>query len=161
MSDPHREEGDGHRPDGRDQAPLRSLDYQVVEDVEVVRRLRAEVRGILLGHGMLTKAVDGVELGLDEVLMNALEHGRDQNGNVVELHIELYPDRVDFEVRDRGETHLGDEASEASLPDGDAESGRGLFLIQHTMDEVSFHAREGGGTLVRMTKHLGSAPDAP
>jgi len=139
---------------GEDPAPLRCLDFQVQPEAECVRQLRTQVRELLLGHGVGDKLVDGVELGLDEVLMNALDHGKSEDAEAVQLRVFLYADRLCFEVRDRGDGTAEVDCDSGELPDEDAESGRGLFLIHHTMDEVSFHAREGGGTLVRMMKRL-------
>ena len=55
-------------------------------------------------------------------------------------------------MRDRGDFAARAAAANAALPGEDAESGRGLFLIQQTMDAVEWRSREGGGTCVRLVK---------
>jgi anti-sigma regulatory factor (Ser/Thr protein kinase) len=120
---------------------------------EAVRLVRGQVRSLLCAHGWSEEPVEAALLGLDEVLTNACSHGAAaENGEAVELSVELHADRIVFEVRDRGSFTPGNGKEAAPLPDDESESGRGLFLIHATMDEVRFEAREGGGTRVRLVK---------
>lgn len=135
--------------------PLLAIDFRIGPVEEAVRLVRGQIRTLLVDHGFGEAKVEAVLLGLDEVVMNACFHGGAAlQQQAVELKVTLHPDRVAFEVLDRGtfRPRAGHERGAAALPDDDAESGRGLFLIHATMDEVRFDAREGGGTRVWLVK---------
>jgi len=114
--------------------------------------MRDSVRAVMQEFKYSDDQVESVVLGLDEVVMNACEHGSTGSDPTVELDVDLFADRIAFEVRDRG---AGCSKSSTDLPNDEAENGRGLFLIHHTMDEVCFSDREGGGTVVRLVKRRG------
>jgi anti-sigma regulatory factor (Ser/Thr protein kinase) len=131
------------------------IEYRIGPDAEAIRLVRGQVRTLLADYGFAAGKVEAVLLGLDEVLMNACRHGEASRQQApVELAVEVQADRMVFEVRDRGVfvARHGHAKVDATLPDDDSESGRGLFLIHATMDEASFAPREGGGTVVRLVK---------
>jgi serine/threonine-protein kinase RsbW len=141
--------------DSADARALLTQEYRIAPDAAAMRLLRAQLRALLVDHGFAAAKVEATLLGLDEVLTNACFHGDTAaRGETVELSVAVWPDRLEMEVRDRGEfvARDGHAKSAAQLPDDDAESGRGLFLIHSTMDEVSFAPRPGGGTRVRLVK---------
>ncbi len=132
---------------------LHRLELEVAPEATAIRLLRGTIRALLTDHGMPAALVEHLILRLDEVLMNACEHGGATAENTsVELKVMLFQDRVAMEVLDRGTGTPRNQDCCNELPDDEAESGRGLYLVHHTMDEVSFHEREGGGTLVRLVK---------
>ncbi len=116
-----------------------------------VRELRQNVRSLLENHQFADQDVEAILLGLDEAVMNAIEHAAAEKDPSVELKLQLFADRLLMEISDRGKFCFPNGANH-TLPGDDAESGRGMFLIHHTMDEVDFLEREGGGTLVRLVK---------
>jgi anti-sigma regulatory factor (Ser/Thr protein kinase) len=129
------------------------LDLRIEPGAEAMRLVRGQVRSLLIDDGFGDEQVESALLGLDEVLMNACTHGgATSQQEPVELAIELHADRVVFEVGDRGVYETKNGKGKAKLPADDSESGRGLFLIHRTMDEVRFEPREGGGTRVRLVK---------
>lgn len=86
--------------------------------------------------------IEALQLGLQEVLVNAVRHG---NGNdprkCLRVRRILTPHWVVFQVQDEG-SGLDPEARRSSLPDRlDALSGRGLFLIHQCFDDVRWSGR--------------------
>lgn len=133
--------------------PELEVELRIVPEAEAIRVVRSHLRSLLEAHGFARAAREEVVLGLDEVLVNACVHsGSTLRGEVVELSFALHVDRLEIEVRDRGVFAARAAAANAGLPGDDAESGRGLFLIQKTMDSVDWRPREGGGTCVRLVK---------
>lgn len=97
-----------------------------------------------------------VGMAVRECMVNAVVHGNRYNKNKkVHLEIERTADSLVVIVGDEGE---GFDMN--SLPDPLApenllrQSGRGLLLIRAFMDEFDLHPRPGGGTEVRLVKHL-------
>ncbi len=141
--------------DSPDAPALLAIDFRIGPVEAAVRLVRGQIRSLLHDHGFTDDKVEAVLLGLDEVVMNACFHGgAAAQQQAIELKVAIHEDRLVFDVLDRGtfRPRAGHSRTEAHLPDEDAESGRGLFLIHATMDEVRFEAREGGGTRVRLVK---------
>ena len=91
-----------------------------------------------------------------ECAVNAVVHGNRYNKNK-RVHLEIARTAQSLEITIGDE---GDGFSMSSLPDPLApenlmkQSGRGLLLIQAFMDGFDLHLREGGGTEVKLVKHL-------
>ena len=91
-----------------------------------------------------------------EAVTNAVIHGnREEPGTHVEVAYELCEDRIRITVKDQGNgfdpASLPDPISKEHLMDS---SGRGVFLMQQLMDEVSYSFPESGGTTLSMMKKL-------
>jgi len=97
-----------------------------------------------------------VGMAVRECTVNAVVHGNRYNQNKrVHLQIERSDKDLTVVIGDEGE---GFDMN--SLPDPLApenllkQSGRGLMLARAFMDEFDLHPRAGGGTEVRLVKHL-------
>jgi serine/threonine-protein kinase RsbW len=99
-----------------------------------------------------------IGMAIRECMVNAVVHGNRYSKNKkVHLSIERSKDALTIVIGDEG---AGFDLS--SLPDPLApenllrQSGRGIMLIKAFMDEFDLHPRPGGGTEVRLVKHLPS-----
>ncbi len=97
-----------------------------------------------------------IGMAVRECMVNAVVHGnRYSSKKSVHLDVEKTGDGLAVTIGDEGE---GFDLS--SLPDPLApgnllrQSGRGLLLIRAFVDEFDLHPRPGGGTEVRLVKHL-------
>lgn len=97
-----------------------------------------------------------IGMAVRECTVNAVVHGNRYNKNKrVHLLIERSDKDIAVLIGDEGE---GFDIN--SLPDPLApenllrQSGRGLMLARAFMDEFDLHPRPGGGTEVRLVKHL-------
>ena len=131
------------------------LRFHVGSKSVAVRTLRSTVQSLLRDRGHPESWVAAVVLGLDEVVMNSIQHGSCLGGDV-EVELQLSAGELVIEVSDRGGGTNGQpcNSDDAGLPVDEAECGRGLFLTQQAMDEVSYHERKGGGTRVRLLKRV-------
>lgn len=100
-----------------------------------------------------------IGMAVRECTVNAVVHGNRYNKNK-KVHLQI--DRSDKDLT----VVIGDEGEGFdinSLPDPLApenllrQSGRGLMLARAFMDEFDLHPRAGGGTEVRLVKHLANA----
>lgn len=98
------------------------------------------------------------ELCIVEAVNNCIKHAYDNKSeHEVEVSVNVYLDRVIFEVRDtgklmpeRGEPSLDfDPANLDQLPEG----GMGLFIMNEIMDKVE-HLHDEGTNIVRMIKRF-------
>ena len=83
-----------------------------------------------------------LQLGLQEVLVNAVRHGNANDpSKCLRVRRIITPRWVVFQVQDEG-CGVAPEARLACLPERlDASSGRGLFLIHQCFDDVRWSAR--------------------
>jgi serine/threonine-protein kinase RsbW len=126
-------------------------------------QLRREAASVPLARRLLLDAMDsaGVDreisyelaLALSEACANAVEHGRGEHSDAYCVTTYLDGDQCRIEVADSG-PGFRTAAMPASLP-ADAESGRGLFLIESLADHVRVGNRPGhGGAVVTFDKTL-------
>ena len=97
-----------------------------------------------------------IGMAVRECTVNAVVHGnRYSKSKKVHLDIERSGTGLTVTIGDEG-----DGFDLSSLPDPLApenllrQSGRGILLIRTFMDDFDLHPRPGGGTEVRLAKHL-------
>jgi serine/threonine-protein kinase RsbW len=115
---------------------------------------RLALTGIARLRPLDAESLGDLKLALTEACTNSVKHAYDEEGGIVGITYELYPDRLVVEVTDEGEgfAHAGNgERPE----DGLGESGLGLAIIQAVADDLEITDRQGGGASLRFVKHLG------
>ncbi|WP_326689329.1 MULTISPECIES: ATP-binding protein [unclassified Streptomyces] len=128
-------------------------------------RLRREAASVPLARRLLLSSMEaaGVDpdiaydmsLALSEACANAVEHGTDTRGRAGAYRVSAYLEgnRCRIEVADTGPGFPTE--SEPMTGAGEAESGRGLFLIESLADHVRFRNRPGSrGAVVSFDKVL-------
>jgi serine/threonine-protein kinase RsbW len=129
---------------------LLRLDLTIPSTLEAVQALIEQIMGTVNEMGCATERIDDVHLALEEALMNALVHGcKEDPGKEIQCCVACEEEKgMLIVVRDPGPGF--DPASVPSPVVGQniySEHGRGIFLINEMMDEVTF---EKGGTEIRM-----------
>jgi serine/threonine-protein kinase RsbW len=95
--------------------------------------------------------VIAIRLAVEEALVNAITHGNRLNP-AKNVHVNFNIGPTEFSIRIEDE---GDGFDQCIIPDPSVRDdlqdpkGRGLLLIQHSMDAVQFNARANVVTLVR------------
>ncbi|CAK6690583.1 ATP-binding protein [Synechococcus sp. CBW1107] len=97
---------------------------------------------VLLEPISCAEQLSALQLGLQEVLVNAVRHGNANDpGKCLRIRRIVTPRWWVFQVQDQG-CGLPLEARSVNLPDqADALRGRGLFLIDACFDDVRWSAR--------------------
>jgi serine/threonine-protein kinase RsbW len=123
------------------------LERSLGADPLQIALLRSDLRAWMIGQGVDENCLNAVLLGCSEAVANAIEHGyRDDPFGVVDVSATITADAVEVRVSDRGSWR------------GPGHSrGRGLKLIEESMDEVLFD--RGEGTTVTMRRHRGDTDD--
>lgn len=136
------------------------------EDLAAEEQLESTLKSVDKAEAIVMKAAkrlgfdddDQHQIGMAvrECMVNAVVHGNRYNAHK-KVHLAITPANGGIAIT------IGDEGSGfdlRSLPDPLApenllrQSGRGILLIRAFMDEFDLHPRTGGGTEVRLVKHL-------
>jgi serine/threonine-protein kinase RsbW len=129
------------------------VDVVIPSDPAEARRVQEAIEQLLRAHHATEKDIFGIRLALEEALVNAIKHGNQMDRSKKVAIVS----RVEAE---RFEIHITDEGNgfdPVDVPDPTAVEnierpcGRGLMLMRHYMNEVSFNGR---GNSVRMAKVL-------
>jgi len=91
---------------------------------------------------------------LAEALCNAIAYGnRHDPAKLVRVRVEVTPDLVQIHVADDGEGFAPESVPDPTLPENlEREAGRGLFVLRHLVDHVSFNEK---GNAVCLTLRAG------
>lgn len=120
--------------------------------VAVVRDFVSE---ILRLNGVCASCVDDILLAVSEACANAIDHGAPAREYVVELHLHANSCLLWVSHPGHAPNRRADErfsADNVALPGLEAESGRGIPLMNRLMDDVAFTGAPR--TTVRLRKQI-------
>ncbi|MEZ5979558.1 MAG: ATP-binding protein [Planctomycetota bacterium] len=146
--------------------PARRLALDLPAAHSAARQGRKVVHTFAKMDGLSDEETDNLVLVVAELLSNAVGGGRGGRRRVADLasdvrmrlEIELAEDRWVVTVKDEGEGDAGELApllADDDQPDLFGERGRGLFLLQHLVDELKIGPRrDGQGLVVRAERRV-------
>ena len=116
------------------------------------RAALAEVTGHLAAHGLSEDDLGNVELALAEALNNVTEHAYGPEGGLIELAVEVAPERVCCKLRDHGQPlpsgpTLRGEPPVIAPPDNLPEGGFGWHIIRCLVSEIGYRRDANGNSL--------------
>src|ERR1044071_5274550 len=120
-------------------------------DLSKVRQASAHMKLFLADQGFSHADLDACELAVVEACNNAIKYvGAD--GRCHEVGLEVICGKNELEIRVTDHTPGFELPKKIELPDFEKESGRGLYLIDSLMDEVTYLRGRGENCLVRRKK---------
>ena len=137
----------------REPGPSSTVDVVIPSDPAEARRVQDEIERLLRAHQASEKDIFGIRLALEEALVNAIKHGnqmdRDKKVAIVSV---VRAEHFEIHITDEGNGFdPGDVPDPTAFENIERPCGRGLMLMRHYMNEVSFNGR---GNSVRMAKVL-------
>ncbi len=129
------------------------VEVVIPSDPAEARRVQDEIEQLLRAHQASEKEIFGIRLALEEALVNAIKHGNQMDrSKKVSVVSEVQSGRVEIHITDEGNGFdPGDVPDPTAVENIERPCGRGLMLMRHYMNEVSFNGR---GNSVRMAKVL-------
>ncbi|HEY5168247.1 MAG TPA: ATP-binding protein [Thermoleophilia bacterium] len=115
-------------------------------------QMRRALRAYLSEQSVDAKAVYDIVLAADEAFINAVGHAGGV-GDAIRVSASVSESEVSVEVQDGGAGFTYRRSHARSIPDVRRPDGRGVFLMESLMDEVSVSSGTRG-TVVRMVRHL-------
>ena len=92
-----------------------------------------------------------VQMAAEEAMVNAVTHGNKRcDDKVVELEFKVSPAKVFLRVKDQGEGFCPDDVPNPTDEENlEVVHGRGVFLIQNMMTEVSYNEAGNEVTMIK------------
>ena len=115
-------------------------------------QMRKALGAYLAGQALESGVAFDVVLAADEAFINAVGHAGG-GGALIGVSANVSANEASVEVRDGGSGFTFSRPDVGSVPDVRRPDGRGAFLMESMMDEVSVRSGRRG-TSVRMVRHL-------
>jgi len=131
--------------------PAYSIDMVIASDPIDARRVQDEIEIALKANQFTEKEIFGIRLALEEALVNAIKHGNNlDKSKKVHIAYGVGPERFDIRIMDEGPGFDPEEVPDPTdIENLERPCGRGLMLMRHYMNFVSFGPR---GNAVLMSK---------
>lgn len=134
------------------------MKFRLDQQADPVSRLVEEMEGALTAQGVPMNIVYSINLCVEELLVNILNHGYAEDALPdVEVDVAIEPERLIVEVSDDAEAF--DPLTQAPEPDTDAElddrpiGGLGIHLVKRLTSSLSYWRADGRNHL-RLVKDL-------
>jgi serine phosphatase RsbU (regulator of sigma subunit)/anti-sigma regulatory factor (Ser/Thr protein kinase) len=141
-------------------SPALRLRISIACELEKVRPAARAAREFLEGKDVAEEDVSACELALVEACNNAVLYAADA-GRKCPVDLEIFCTENAIQLRVHDHTPGFKLTADASLPQEESESGRGLFIIRSMMNRVSYEIGSGGNTLLMVKNRTDSAIDEP
>ena len=113
--------------------------------------------------GFCRTRIYDIELIIDEVCSNAIEHGSESRDSGIDVTLTFDSSKLEIHVRDKGKslrknwlaTGRLDEVSQKMTPD--SERGHGIFLAEKLSDSLEILPNPLGGTDVQIIFYLSTS----
>ncbi len=137
----------------RERGPNHRMDLRIPSDPAEARRVQDEIEQLLKDYRCGEREIFGIKLALEEALVNAIKHGNQMDrSKKVHILCQVSHERIEVHIADEGPGFdPGDVPDPTAVENLERPCGRGLWLMRHYMNEVSFSER---GNSVRMCKNL-------
>ena len=143
------------------------MELKVPSDMIYLRPVRAFVRELAEGIGFCHEKANDIELAVDEIFTNAIEHGSDDTGSPVMVQCLSTDEMMKIIISDTG--RQADSSTRWSSAWADAirektesgtERGHGLLLAHNLADEMSMESNPTGGVDVHLVIYKEGQPIA-
>lgn len=135
--------------------PLAQAQLEINSDLQQLHRAREFVRSFCAGLPVRLldeEAVGALELAVDEATSNVMKHAyHGVSDRRIDLRAEAFPERILVQLRDDGDPF--DPATVSpTVPDGAHESGSGLYILWHSVDQVTYRRDKSGRNCLTLIK---------
>jgi len=117
-----------------------------IESISIVENLIDEVS---IELSLVADLYGNVLIGVIEAVTNAIVHGNKlDESKVVKIFFNYNSPNLNIRISDEGNGFLFDDIPDPTKPDNvEKPDGRGVFLMKHLADEVTF---DKGGSIVNL-----------
>ena len=122
-----------------------------ISSVTGLHPLVDRVGAAMAAAGFPSRDSFAVRLALEEAVVNAIKHGHQHDtSKAVRVTYRISPERVVLEIEDEGPGFRPDEVPDPLDPENlERACGRGVFLMRHYMNEVTYNESGNRVTLCK------------
>lgn len=126
---------------------MNTISIQVPSMVENIRMIESFIDNAKEKFHLDDDIYGNIMIAVTEAVNNAIKHGNNNNKSKnVYLSLSLDESMLKFVVRDEGDGFNYDDLPDPTAPENlEKPGGRGIFLMKHLSDEVSF--KDNGRTV--------------
>ncbi len=134
------------------------ITLKIPGDLEYIPAIRKFVSEVLQVSGFSSKFAFRSEIIVDEICNNAVSYGSDgQNDSEVELVCEIYQDRIELIIKDKGGKSVNTEKLKKSIEQkGDTEHvdqlGLGLEIVKMLSEKIELEVDENNVTSIHVVR---------
>ena len=142
-------------------------ELRIPGDLIYLRPVRSFIRELAENIGFCRERVGNIELAVDEVFSNAIEHGSADSGSWIVIHCLSTDEMMRVIVSDTGRGKSSnkrwidawsDAVKEKAHPG--TERGHGLLLARNLIDEMSMESNSMGGVDVHLVVYQGGTTNS-
>jgi stage II sporulation protein AB (anti-sigma F factor) len=127
-----------------------SLHVRIPPDARHARTVRDALIAFSSLHGVADADLEAMLFAVGEALANAIEHGEPESD--IDVAVEIEPEAIRAKITDRGAGLAVAPPGLAPLPEGLAERGRGIPIMQRFTDRFDVLSAPGEGTTVTLLR---------
>ena len=134
----------------------KEIRFTISSRISNVKPVRIRIKDLCMRENVDDFDLYNIQLALDEACSNAIEHGcLNQPDKEVEIYFKLEDDEMEMMVSDSGGIEFNPEFFERIAVKNEwGTGGRGIYLINNLLDEVSFTFFPGHKTILYMKKKI-------
>lgn len=136
------------------------IEIQLPSRLWYIEPLLALLKQLAQQLGFCQERIADIQLAIDEICGNAIEHGSEGNDTGIAISIDVNDHQLDILVRDKGMQDRGDWLTAEKLEEiyerraPDRERGHGIYMVEQLSDDVKMEPNSFGGTDVRVSFSL-------
>jgi anti-sigma regulatory factor (Ser/Thr protein kinase) len=135
-------------------------ELRISSNLIYLRPVRVFVRELAENMGFCRERVSNIELAVDEVLSNAIEHGSAGSGSRILVRCSLTGEMMRITISDAGRGKSSSarwidawsDVTKEKIQPG-TERGHGLLLVRSLIDEIRMESNSVGGADVHLVVH--------
>jgi anti-sigma regulatory factor (Ser/Thr protein kinase) len=136
------------------------IEFKFPSQFTYIQPIQAFIGKLTEQLGFCQTHIYNVQLIIDELCSNAIEHGSQMSTSDIELQLLIDSDQLEILIRDKGKenqqnwltTGRVDEVRRDMAPD--RVRGHGLYIANELADHLEMHPNSLGGTDVRVSFNL-------
>jgi anti-sigma regulatory factor (Ser/Thr protein kinase) len=139
---------------------MKMIEMKIPAEARYLKIIRIGVGYICEVLGFTAEDQNNIILAVDEACSNIVKHAYDHTeSDIIHMTCKLFPDRIEFMLRDFGKKVNINQIKSRSLDDL-RPGGLGVHLIKSVMDEVKYDTSLKVGNKLKLVKYLTNKGDS-
>lgn len=136
------------------------IEIQLPSGLWYIEPVLALLKQLAQQLGFCQQRIADIQLAIDEICGNAIEHGSEGNDTGIAISINVNDHQLDILVSDKGTQDREDWLTTEKLKEiyqrrsPDRERGHGIYMVEQLSDKVKMEPNSFGGTDVRISFNL-------